>query len=330
MRNLTTLMGLAALSSAVFAQTGKQMVSDFNKNLNSAKSLNSSYTVQMIGGAPNQYDVQLSKPNLAKIDTPWQTIVADGTTITTYEKGGKTYSKSPETEDALIALFNENDLNIWKGFFDANALMRVPDATILGQKTRNGVDLTKVKATMDMMGRRVETFYFDKADVPRQAEIFLSDQNSTTILDTSNTTLASDPIAPKNFAFKAPDGSRELSAEEMNADKWYENLNDAFAAAKAQHKMVMVEFTAVWCTWCKTLQREVFSTPEFKALSKYFVWCSIDVDVQQDVAKQYNVTAMPDIRFLTATGQQVHSVLGYEPKDKFLGEMDQARSKGGL
>jgi len=58
--------------------------------------------------------------------------------------------------------------------------------------------------------------------------------------------LSDQPIEANKLAFVAPEGSRELSLDEVNASKWYENLEEAKAAAARTHKLVMVDFYADW------------------------------------------------------------------------------------
>ena len=79
-----TLFLLAALAPIIaLAQTdGKPLLNDLQAKLNGAKSLSSNYSIQIIGGTSSEYNVTLSKPNLAKLDGPANLVVADGTNIT--------------------------------------------------------------------------------------------------------------------------------------------------------------------------------------------------------------------------------------------------------
>ena len=74
----------------------------------------------------------------------------------------------------------------------------------------------------------------------------------------------------------------------------------------------------------------VNSTDEFKAQSKHFVFCHIDAEKQPSVASAFSVQGYPDIRFIKGNGTEVHRVGGYEPKEPFLKDMEEAWSKGGL
>src|SRR4026208_468233 len=47
--------------------------------------------------------------------------------------------------------------------------------------------------------------------------------------------------------------------------KWINDVPAAKATAKKESKLVMMDFTGSdWCGWCIKLDKEVFSTPEFK------------------------------------------------------------------
>ncbi len=50
---------------------------------------------------------------------------------------------------------------------------------------------------------------------------------------------------------------------------WLVDLDEAYAAAQKESKPIMANFTGSdWCGWCKKLDADVFSKPEFKAWAK--------------------------------------------------------------
>ncbi|MBA2306959.1 MAG: thioredoxin family protein [Armatimonadetes bacterium] len=71
----------------------------------------------------------------------------------------------------------------------------------------------------------------------------------------------------------------------------------------------------------------MFSTDEFKAQGKYFVFVHIDVDTNQALKQQFGVGGIPDLRFLKSDGTEVHKVVGYKGM-AVLGDFDIAREKG--
>ncbi|MBC8065010.1 MAG: thioredoxin family protein [Chlorobia bacterium] len=310
---------MAALAAVIFAQgQGNQLLANYNKALSDAKSLSTNYKIIPVGGTPSEVTVELAKPNMAKIDTSSELIVADGTTITTYNKAEKAYFKKPQTDADLKALFKSDDLGLWAGFFNSKAISTTGTAKSLGTKNRKGMTLNVVEAWADAKGRKTVTFYLNSQDgVVRQAEIAINDQGvkDTTVIDTKTLTLGGD--ASKDlFAFKAPEGSKEVSWEEMNSAKWFYNLDEAKAFAAKTGKKIFVDFMATWCGPCKLLDRDVFQKEDWKKMSKYVVFCKIDVDQQPSVMQAYNVEAMPTQMVLTADGAVLATKVGYaNPSD---------------
>ena len=65
------------------------------------------------------------------------------------------------------------------------------------------------------------------------------------------------------------------------------------------------------CKPCKEYTREVFPTDAFKEKAKAFVLVHVDIDKQAAVASKYNVSSIPDIRFLDSSGKRVGQI-GYQ------------------
>jgi len=239
------------LFSAAYAgaqSSGVQVLEKFTKALSSAKALTASYTVQPIGGIATSYNLSLAKPNLAKIDTPSQLIVADGTNIVTYDKVKKTYYKKPETSQELTKLVSGSDLYIWASFFDGKAYARCTEVRDGGTKTRKGVTYNVVSFSLPSARPTTATFYLDQTDnLVRQAEFSVNSGTTIdlTVYQTKSVAVA-DKVDTTLYAFTPPDGSRELTAAEINAGKWYTNIGEALDAAKAANKNVFVFFEADW------------------------------------------------------------------------------------
>src|ERR1700735_5054246 len=50
---------------------------------------------------------------------------------------------------------------------------------------------------------------------------------------------------------------------------WSENYEKSVNQGKTEKKLVLLDFTGSdWCEWCMKLDKEVFSTPEFKDYAK--------------------------------------------------------------
>lgn len=114
-----------------------------------------------------------------------------------------------------------------------------------------------------------------------------------------------------------------LASFPAHAEKWETDYPKAIKAADTEKKLVLMDFTGSdWCIWCKKLDQEVFSKPEFKDYAKKnLVLMKLDfprgfqlpvsVKKQNDeLAKQYQVKGFPTIVVLNGAGKQVGQ-LGY-------------------
>lgn len=73
------------------------------------------------------------------------------------------------------------------------------------------------------------------------------------------------------------------------------------------------------------LDRDVYSTAEFKKMSQYFVFCKINADYQPAVKNKYGVSGLPTIVILTADATEVTRFVGYRPLAEFLKALEGAR-----
>jgi thioredoxin-related protein len=114
----------------------------------------------------------------------------------------------------------------------------------------------------------------------------------------------------------------QAGAEEL---QWMTNLPKAQAKAKAENKLVIMDFTGSdWCPWCIKLNKEVFSTPEFiQYANKNLVPVEVDFPnkkkqpaelkkANEALQKKYNIEGYPTVIVLNSEGKKVGE-LGYEP-----------------
>ena len=128
------------------------------------------------------------------------------------------------------------------------------------------------------------------------------------------------------------------SAAELN---WLTSLPEAQAKAKAEKKLVMIDFTGSdWCGWCIRLNKEVFSLPEFADYAeKNLVLVEVDFPnkkaqskdlkaANEALAKKYGIRGYPTIIVLNSEGKRVGE-LGYMkggPK-AFIAEVEKLKGK---
>ncbi len=123
--------------------------------------------------------------------------------------------------------------------------------------------------------------------------------------------------------------------------QWMTDLPKAEAKAKAENKLVMVDFTGSdWCPWCIKLDKEVFSTPEFvQYAEKNIVPVQVDFPrkkqqseelkkANQELQSKYKIEGYPTVVVLDKNGKKVGE-LGYEPggPKPFIQKLDKFRGK---
>ncbi|MEP6669532.1 MAG: thioredoxin family protein [Chthoniobacter sp.] len=109
------------------------------------------------------------------------------------------------------------------------------------------------------------------------------------------------------------------------AEGWGENYEKAAAQAKAEKKLLLLDFTGSdWCGWCIKLNKEVFSQAEFKEYAaKNLVLMEVDfpqtkpqaANIKAQNARlqaKYKIEGYPTIVVLNPDGKKVGE-LGYQP-----------------
>jgi len=96
------------------------------------------------------------------------------------------------------------------------------------------------------------------------------------------------------------------------------SFDDALAAARRDHKRVLVDFTAEWCTWCKRMATDVFPKPEVIALSQNYAFARVDADQQPEVARRYKVSGFPTVVAVDAEGKELKRAVGYKSPQEFV------------
>jgi thioredoxin-like negative regulator of GroEL len=92
---------------------------------------------------------------------------------------------------------------------------------------------------------------------------------------------------------------------------WLTDPQEAFAAAKRQHKPVLVKFWQPGCAPCAALDREVFADGQIgRRVEASFVPLSVDVRQDTSLARRYGVRWTPALVVVTAEGALVAGPAG--------------------
>jgi thioredoxin-related protein len=109
---------------------------------------------------------------------------------------------------------------------------------------------------------------------------------------------------------------------------WFDgDLEAAQAEAEKRDTVVMIEFYADWCNWCRRLEADTFSVPAVRRELERIV--SIRMNAEKDgleLAHQFGIDSYPTMVFLDPSGNEMDRILGYLPPDKFLGRAERIRT----
>jgi len=123
---------------------------------------------------------------------------------------------------------------------------------------------------------------------------------------------------------------------------WLTDLPKAQAQAKAENKIVLLDFTGSdWCGWCIKFRKEVLDTPEFQAYAaKNVVLVELDFPNKKvqsaDLKKanaalktKYDVHGFPTLLALNQDGKEIGRQVGYAQGGPaaFIAKLEKFRGK---
>lgn len=103
---------------------------------------------------------------------------------------------------------------------------------------------------------------------------------------------------------------------------WYPWGKEAFDKARELNRPVLLDLGAVWCPWCKLMERDSYDDPKTADfIDRHFVSIKVDFDVDQKLSADFERTqalmnlpaGLPLIAFLTPEGK-LYLGGGYFPR----------------
>ena len=101
--------------------------------------------------------------------------------------------------------------------------------------------------------------------------------------------------------------------------RWHTSSDEAFALARREHRLVILDLEAVWCHWCHVMERETYANPDVrKVLNESYVALKIDQDANPDISARYGDWGWPATIVFAADGSEIVKRRGYIEPQRML------------
>lgn len=201
--------GLVLIAAAWQSALPDPLQGDIDK-LAAAKSLKVTYTLRVVGEAPGDYKLTLSKPNLFDLETPTGFVISDGSNVYSYTKATNTYTKAATDDPAIAAFLAKTEVTGWAAFFSKKPADDFKSATGAADKTVKGVDVHVVDFVSKDGKVSGSLFIDEKLGVVRGYSLKKDSKDYLALAD--NVVVGTDVISDDKFAFNAPAGATMAAA----------------------------------------------------------------------------------------------------------------------
>lgn len=111
----------------------------------------------------------------------------------------------------------------------------------------------------------------------------------------------------------------------------WRHISEGLRDAAENNKKLFVYVYTDWCSWCKRMEREVFSSDTIaEYMNTNYIPVALDAEssrkvtfggremTEQQLASELGADGFPTHIFLNASGERITMVRGYMPADRFI------------
>jgi len=89
-----------------------------------------------------------------------------------------------------------------------------------------------------------------------------------------------------------------------------EPVKSAVSEAKANNKLLLLDFQAIWCGACKIMERTTFADQGVKKVLKNYVFLKVDADSDATATNHFNVRGLPTLVVIDGSGHEKYRHIG--------------------
>ncbi|MDR3690458.1 MAG: c-type cytochrome [Fimbriimonas sp.] len=208
---LIAFSGLVGAVIAAQAGSADTLLEKHTSELQSATGLTVQYTLQVLpGGGPQDYVLKLGKNGKFRLESPDETIVADGTTVWDYKKSDNSYTQAQQTDSDLKAFLKRDAVFPWVAFFVKEPFKDTTGIKVGSSRIMKGKAVTDVSMTLPGAPVRTASLFVDNTLGVARGGTIKSGEDGQTILMAKELTLSKDALADSTFSFAVPDGAKKV------------------------------------------------------------------------------------------------------------------------
>ncbi len=93
-------------------------------------------------------------------------------------------------------------------------------------------------------------------------------------------------------------------------------MEAALAQARKTDQIILVDFWADWCGWCKKMDAETWLDPEVQRLASTMIPVKINSDQEPKLAAALGAANLPHVAFVRRDHVVIATAPGYRPADQ--------------
>lgn len=98
-------------------------------------------------------------------------------------------------------------------------------------------------------------------------------------------------------------------------------MEELLNRARRENKALVLEFSGTFCPACRRLETETLADPRVQAALKKVIFRKIMVEEHRDAATQFDIHAIPQLRFIAPDGTVLAQARGVISVETMLGHL---------
>ena len=122
------------------------------------------------------------------------------------------------------------------------------------------------------------------------------------------------------------EAANTLDARSSPGVPFVRGYDRGYERARREGKPMLVFFAADWCKFSQQMTDETFADSKVVRWCERFVCIRVDPDRETEVCREFRVRGYPTVQFLSPRGVPLNRVVGKQPADQLVLEMQAALS----